>query len=67
MAKVMVEINIHNQSYEQLKELLLKHPDPGWFQDRDPSTHRVVIDEAYLNRDAMDDDFFVFQLIGVRP
>jgi len=67
MAKLMVEIDIHNLSYEELQKQVITDPEPDWFDGRDPSTKRVSVDSAYLKYDSVDDSFYVFNLIGVRP
>ena len=66
MAKLMVEIDMPNRSYEELREKLIKRGSADWFEG-DPRKGMVMVDETYLQRAVLDDSFFVFHLIGVRP
>ena len=67
MAQLMVLIDIDNVSYDVLRKEVIDSPNPDWFENGDPSTHRVSVDEAYLKVDPRDNSFFTFKLIGVRP
>lgn len=64
MAKLMVMINIHNVSYEELVRIT-QDKESDWFDEKDPGM--IIIDEAYLERANCDDSFFAFELIGVKP
>ena len=62
MAKLVVEIDIHNVGYDDLlKDVLNKKSD--WWDKSEPG--RILVDEAYLQRSLIDDSFYSFNLVGV--
>lgn len=67
MAKMMVEIDMPHMSYEQLRQRVIKKPDPEWFEDGLVESGLVMVAESILKRSMVDDDYYVFKLIGVRP
>lgn len=66
MAKVIVEIDLPDDSYEYLKENLIDNPNPDFFENQDVSTGRITIDNVELREDPYDDSFYTFKLIDVK-
>jgi hypothetical protein len=70
MAILMVEIEVPNYEYEELREEVIIKKKKGfeadcWYSEEDGN--KVLVDETYLSRSLCDDSFYVFKLIGVKP
>uniref|UniRef100_A0A6M3ITW7 Uncharacterized protein n=1 Tax=viral metagenome TaxID=1070528 RepID=A0A6M3ITW7_9ZZZZ len=70
MAKLIVAIDIHNMTYENLKREVIDDPKKGirndcWFSKEDGDL--IIVDDGYLRHAQCEDSFYAFELIDVIP
>ncbi len=70
MPTLMVGIEITNYEYDELVAEVIKNKKKGleadcWYTEEDGD--KILVDETYLQRSVVDDNFYVFDIIGVRP
>lgn len=65
MAKVIVEIDLPNWKYEDLKKDIFDDPSNAWWENEDPTTGKIAIDKINMEEDSMDNSFYLFKLIDI--